>query len=346
MIAAGAVFSAPWGRYAVHRAEAAHVVLRDLGNPTAYVVVDRAKLAAEYSAAATPAPAPVAAAPKASPPPASTPPDWSPPRRAIAQAFTLGAPTPSGRAGVPVGDPYWMPCLRRFEGEPHAWFVTSSATVSVLCPACRGTEPDVAPRNPDPPPLEPAEAMHLRRVGAQVRARLTPAWWASLSADVSRGGGQAGSNPAPAHAVGGGHVRSGASPATGNVAEPHADPVGSPGSAPHRLAPSPAADQHAERECAECLRRPSQVAVLVLFVQEDTGLAYCAGCLEMPASLRERAARGSGAWSPSTEAGEERSDAKADLGAFDRPARRPRPHGAEPATRRELWQAISAEVER
>lgn len=343
----GALYTAPWGRYRVHREQGADLVLQDLGAPSAFVVVSLAKLAESYVLAAAAAPAP-ALVPAPCTPPA---PSWAPPPRVLDQHITLGAPIPLRPNSVPVGEVYWMPCLRRFAGDAHAWFVSEGS--EVLCPACRGEDRDLKPenvRNPDPPPLEPDEAMHLRQVGAQVRAVLTPTWWAWLTGAVSRGGGEPGAqdNPGPAHAVGGGHVRSGASPAAGNVAEPHADPGGTPAPAPRRLAPSPSAAQHAELRCDD----PTCGRTSRIWAVHDNGLRFCPACVSVPPLIRERMQRaaaapvGTTSWKPPASV-EERSAAKADVGSFDAtPPSTPRPPAAAPPTRQQAWRASTKDFDR
>ena len=68
------------------------------------------------------------------------------------QRLVLGAVPPGGRIhsipGVELLS--WLPCLTFHDGEPHAWFIVSSARPRLRCDACR----DVSVVDLPQPPTE------------------------------------------------------------------------------------------------------------------------------------------------------------------------------------------------
>ena len=322
----GAEYTAPWGRYRVHREAIGEVVLRDVGAPNAFVVVTPSKLEAEYATAELVA----AASSTCVPENASTPPpSWSPPPRVLDQHFTLGAPIPQRAHGVPVGDEaYWMPCFRRFEGEPHAWFVSEGA--EVLCPSCRGADRDLKPENVDPPPLDAAAAMQLRQVGAQLRAVLVVSTWGRI---VVAGDGC--------------QLQAGAAVAPIAVKASRAAPFRVSDDDLEQLDQVVAAPAIAELRCDDCGRRRRVFAV-------TDGGRFCGACVAIPPRLVEHMRLARAAAAPATPVltarpratGESSDDARHDLGSFRPQPPAPRPAAAPRATTRDLWATYTAEVER
>jgi hypothetical protein len=361
----GARYEAPWGgRYRVHRELAGEVVLADVGNGSAFVVVTPARLAdvytpiagAELVAAAATGGADQCSLPRA--------PSWSPPRRPVVPT-TLGAdtPLPDRRMGC-GGPPYWMRCATQFEGDTHVWFL--SAGGQVLCPACRGVGVERQQRNPDPPPPTEAEKQAARAAGGRIE--LGAAWWRMVTGvDVSRGGGlPVGDSRAPLTQQGAATPGQGASLAAGNVAEPPLGPGNVPAPSARHLDLSAEADDEQldqvvaaapparpEPACDDCGISPSRRPVVVLWPHAN-GLQFCTACLRLSPRLLELRTRQaeagelpSGAWRPPPG---ETSAAKADVGSFDRPepAASPLPKvtTARELTRAEQWAQVSAGFDR
>lgn len=369
----GAEYTAAWGRYRVHREDLDQVVLADVRSPGTFVVVTREKLAREYElAAAAPVahrdpkpenvisgrpepssaprgpsarvelPAPVVSDPAGRPGPERLPPSgpWTPPRAKAETPETLGAPVPASSYHVPRASHetglYWMPCIRRFEGEPHAWFVSAGA--EVLCPACRSSErTSAAPAWSElPPPLDPATKASLERVAGELRAMFRPGQWGR---PFVAGNGRELQDAAVTVSV------AASAPA---VEAPRAAPflpdddVEQLDQVVEDLAPFPP-----EPTCDDCGRR------MRIYAVHDNGLRFCHACIALSDNLRERIARrAQGAappppsrWRPRDEDSHQ-GNAKSEIGSFKRPPPAERAPAPTRSSTRELWPSYTSEVER
>lgn len=171
--------------------------------------------------------------------------------------LTLGGIRSGTGYGVIPGKPrlIWSPCVvRDAAGEAHVWYLAMSSDQSLRCWECRVGRPTyrMIPKGTQPE-LErvwPTEADVVARAAAlSVAAPAAPPKTGKFSPppppplyekrgtdDVTplpkgksfeSAGTPVGDSPGPAHAVGGGHDRSGESPAAGNVAEPQTGSAGS-----------------------------------------------------------------------------------------------------------------------
>ena len=340
----GLAFTAPWGRYRVHSELADQVVLRDVDRSSAFVVVTREKLAREYAAGAGAAidqPGSGATTQEATVTPLvparPSITSWAPPPRLAGfYTYTLGAPIPERENGVQVGEPYWMPCIRRdTAGGTHCWFVSEGC--EVLCPACRGEERDAKPAYADPPPLEAGPAARLVELGAQRRAMCRPGEWGRVAHNL-------------------GHISAGFSMKVDpNPRNPAAfDEPDSANISPDDLEQlDQVVLEHRDlkpenvRRCADCGKRLGVVAFT-----GDHGLDFCGACVELSDHLREVLARHKGAeqpkpgaWRPRDEESNQ-GDAKSEIGSFRRTKPEAPPPAARPRTTAELWPTYTAEVER
>lgn len=340
-----AEYTAPWGRYRVHRELDDQVVLHDVASPSAFVVVSREKLAREYKLAES---APIAhrdVKPEnvATGTAAHTAPEqWRPPPARRDQPETLGAPIPRSSYHVPTVSHetglYWIPCMRRFEGEPHCWFVSEGA--EVLCPACRGDDRKVTPPAYEiPPPLDPATATRLREVGAELRTLFRPEQWGRpfvhgvTSRPVVQRAEHRARNPEVV----------GSSPTGSSVTPPIAE-----------LDDLEQIDQVVDRDvkpenvrcCADCGKRLGVAAF-----GGEHGFEYCGACVTPSATVLEIMARGktpapASTWKPRDATDESADGAKGEVGSFKRPPPEERAPKASRETTRELWGEYTKEAPR
>jgi hypothetical protein len=183
MPAVGDRFSAPWGRYQVHRLAGDQVVLRDLDRPTACVTPTLAELAERYvgvellaAAAARPAPpAPAGDRPRPAPP--------APPAGSTARCADCGRASIS-LAIVRYGDVEVAYCGRCYGVVAERPLATGATSTGWTPPPGEAYESRAEVGSFErPPPADRVE--HPRRERPQPR-RVGPDEWLIATGEVRR----------------------------------------------------------------------------------------------------------------------------------------------------------------